>query len=897
MFSIFNNKEINAEKLESEKNLDWRINLLEYYCGLTINFQDNWNRIRENYALKNNQLNKEDYRILCDNSPLASTDKIDHFINAFNHTHNIIETLKGEELGRPFSFDIVNTSPDVSNRLERDKRRQIEIITAKIFENESNKDKEIRELYNSNRTKGLNPQKIESMKQEIEDKYDKLFKKIPDISSIIDRYKNISTLEEVALSKIMRMLITKQHIKYTKNQGFEDVLLAAEEYVVVESFDDKLPTIKLLNPLNVVYHKSSDTQFIQDGDFAAYIEYPTLQEVLHKYNNKLTKEEKETIFFTHNLRGIAGLDYTYGSEPQANWVNEERYLNGIGTARRNSSWVHMGNQFGGENQAWARLPNYMHTIGSYSNTVTTKQNDFVEVYNVYWKTQRKIGKLQHINEYGEEDITYVDELFYIPEYAEEYITKFENSNEDIIEYKWKFKELDYKLQWIWIPEVWKGIRLAYNVYVDIGPIKHAYQSLLDPYEVKLPIHGLVFNNRNAQSLSIMDRMKDWQKLYYATMTKLLKIMSQDKGVWTFINAAFVDGTELDLQQFMTVLEDTGVAYYNPFGKDSIASLNSFKIAESIDMTSTRYISQYIEWLKVIEFNIQKSAGMSDQRIAQTNPRMTATDNYRNTSSSINMSEPTFALHDLLWEKILQTYMECLISVVKNNPLVIRGLLNDEERVVFDSNQLDLDDNFVLMVGDNTKAYRTLEQFKQLSQALIQNDKADLSTLIDLVRTDNLSEFQVKLREVDENNRKRQEQMQQMQQQHEKEMTQMQIKAKEDIQIQELHNTYLRGVMDYNRSEMQSMYSNTAFDTEKDYNKDGIADYRQMEQLQQKINNETRKIDLDEKELILKESKIRNDTEKTNVNESKKIELTKQELEMKERIEKAKIKAMKSKMKK
>jgi hypothetical protein len=52
-------------------------------------------------------------------------------------------------------------------------------------------------------------------------------------------------------------------------------------------------------------------------------------------------------------------------------------------------------------------------------------------------------------------------------------------------------------------------------------------------------------------------------------------------------------------------------------------------------------------LKVIEFNIQKSAGMSDQRIAQTNPRMTATDNYRNTSSSINMSEPTFALHDLL----------------------------------------------------------------------------------------------------------------------------------------------------------------------------------------------------------------------------------------------------------
>lgn len=41
MFSIFDNREINAEKLQSEKTLDWRIQLLEYYCSLSINFQNN----------------------------------------------------------------------------------------------------------------------------------------------------------------------------------------------------------------------------------------------------------------------------------------------------------------------------------------------------------------------------------------------------------------------------------------------------------------------------------------------------------------------------------------------------------------------------------------------------------------------------------------------------------------------------------------------------------------------------------------------------------------------------------------------------------------------------------------------------------------------------------------
>lgn len=256
--------------------------------------------------------------MLCESSPLASKEKIDHFINAFNHTHNIIEALKGEELGRPFSFDVVNNSPEVSNRLERDKRKQIEIITSRIFENEAKKDKEIFDLYHSNRTKGLPKEKLESIKQEIEEKYEKLYKKIPSILSVVDRYKNISTMEEVALSKLMRMMVNKYNIKYIKNLGFEDVLIAAEEYVLVESVDGELPTIKLLNPLNVVYHKSSEIQFIQDGDFAAYIEYPTIQNVLHKYGHKLTNEEKQSIFFTHNLKGVVGLDYTYGSAPQAN---------------------------------------------------------------------------------------------------------------------------------------------------------------------------------------------------------------------------------------------------------------------------------------------------------------------------------------------------------------------------------------------------------------------------------------------------------------------------------------------------------------------------------------------------------------------------------------------------
>ena len=45
--------------------------------------------------------------------------------------------------------------------------------------------------------------------------------------------------------------------------------------------------------------------------------------------------------------------------------------------------------------------------------------------------------------------------------------------------------------------------------------------------------------------------------------------------------------------------------------------------------------------------------------------------------------------------------------------------------------------------------------------------------------------------------------------------------------------------------MKAELNSASFDEEKDYNRDGIPDYLQWEQLQQKVNNESRKIDIEE----------------------------------------------------
>jgi hypothetical protein len=489
-------------------------------------------------------------------------------------------------------------------------------------------------------------------------------------------------------------------------------------------------------------------------------------------------------------------------------------------------------------------------FGLSATPVRRNSSEYADVYTCYWKSQRRIGRYEFVNEYGELDETFVDEDFVIPKNAKKESFKASINGQSKTKFVWYDEQGDkrYSLEWIWVPEVWKGIRIGSDIYVDVGPLQHAYQSLLNPYQVKLPIYGYIYNNRNAFCVSVMDRMKPWQKLYYVLMARLLKLITQDRGVLTFLNILMID-KNLGLEKTLQLAEDQGIIAYNPLAHakgagQNVAMLNTMKVAEKIDATNSNVIQHYITLLQFIEQNIKLAAGMSDQRIAQTDARMTATDNYRDTMHSVNMTEPLHAAHDLLWQEILQGMMEMTLSVLGESTGKIRDFLDDDNKVIIDLDLVSLEDNFRLRIADNSKAFRVLEQVKSLSQALIQNDKASLATLVDLLETENLSEFKAMAMKVEEEFQARVDGREQAQRDHDKEMLEMQRKAAEDVQINELDKTYLKGYIDYLREEMRAKYQSASFDIEKDYNRDGIPDYMQLKQLEAKIATENRKLDLE-----------------------------------------------------
>jgi hypothetical protein len=377
---------------------------------------------------------------------------------------------------------------------------------------------------------------------------------------------------------------------------------------------------------------------------------------------------------------------------------------------------------------------------------------------------------------------------------------------------------------------------------------------------------------------------------------------------TFLNVHLFD-KNLGVEKTLQIAEDHGIILYNPLSNakgagGGIGLLNTMKVADKIDATNSNVVQYYIQILQFLESNIKVAAGMSDQRLAQSNPRMTATDNYRETMHSVNMTEPLHAAHDLLWQEVLQGMMEMTISVLSVNSGKLRGFLNDEEKVIIDLDLIRLEDNYILKIADNSKAFRVLEQAKSLGHALVQNNKAGLDTLIHLLETENLSEFKTIVRKVEIDFAERSQQEAQAQRDHEMEMTKMQMQAKEDEQISGLEKEYLRGMLGYMRDEMKSRYQAMSFDVQKDYNKDGVPDYMQINQLIAKVENEKKKLELDERKIEQKEkemqlknddkvAKYAIDTELKQRQMEQKERLTDKEIMARQRIEKMKADMKKS----
>jgi len=675
------------------------------YSGVT-----DYDRMLSNYRLYNNDIDKE---MVSREFDLLGVDEGDVFqdrIQPYNKTYNKIDVLLGEEKKRPFNYQAVLVNDEALDSYQTEKTKLLRDYINAEYERQ-------RLLLESMMNEDLTDEERQIIQQEIEETMASVLS--PDE---IQKQMDTTYLEarEITANKLLKYFKYKELLVDKKMDGYKHGLIAGKEFVYVGVHNQE-PYVEMLNPLNVFYHKSPDTKFVEDGLFAGSHKQMHPHEILDRWRNELKPDEIERL----EGRKEGTMADLPSKSPEYKFFSTSKYLYERGRDKFNA--------------------------GQYERA----DYELWDIIHVEWRSERKVGFLTYLDEAGMPQETVVDESF-----------KFDES----------LGHLD--IQWEWVPEIWEGTRVGDDIYVNLQRKPHQYFSMEKPYEkAKLGYHGIVYSNTNAFPISLMDRMKPFQFLYFVVMNKLQELIRDDLGKIMLLDSTMID-KKIGLEKTLYYLKALKIKIYNTMQDAEVpgATTNRSVPQNTMDMSNAAHILNYIGILDALDRQIGEVAGISREREGQTSTYDAVTNAQQNIIQSGMITEIYFAPHNQLWQNILNSLVNAaqIAYAEGTGPKV---WMEGSVRYIITSEDIDkfVNEEYGVFVTDNVRDSEIFKNMQQLTHALIQNDKANLSTIMKMMRSDSFEELE---REI-EGFEKVQEQMAQQEQEMAMQMQQQAQQAERD----------------------------------------------------------------------------------------------------------------------
>jgi hypothetical protein len=345
-----------AQKLpSSKKGKKWREQCVASVANMgestTDNGRTSWARKQINYDLVNSIMDEKDFKHVLDpygvgdkkagNQPAKMRD--------INLIVNKINLLKGEEMSRPFNWQVMATNGEALSWKEDETKKLLLKTAQDILAKESG----IPQIQQTDPNTG-EPVEPETFEQVL--KYAQ--------SSLTD-------IREQWGADILKYLEHKEKLALKFNEGWEHAMIAAEEVHYVGIVNGE-PRQRVCNPLNCDFDRNPDNPCIEDGDWFREDRWMTAGQILDEYGEYLTPDEVKRI--------------DDGDLTQA--INNNM-VPGFGYTEDQVDFFEHG-----------------------SNSTKSKSNSSqYRVTHVVWKSMKKIGFVRYDDENGEEQEGIVDESF------------------------------------------------------------------------------------------------------------------------------------------------------------------------------------------------------------------------------------------------------------------------------------------------------------------------------------------------------------------------------------------------------------------------------------------------------------------------------------------------------
>jgi hypothetical protein len=488
----------------------------------------------------------------------------------------------------------------------------------------------------------------------------------------------------------------------------------------------------------------------------------------------------------------------------------------------------------------------------------------LRVTTAYWKSQRKVGHLTKIADNGEVTTEVVTEAYSITD-KPIYDTKlFKNKTKDNLVY-------GEHIDWIWINEVWGGIKIGPNIpsfwgmnnpggftpiYIGVdknklGPLKFQFKGDESLYGCKLPVEGAVFSDRNTKSTALLDLMKPYQIAYNIVNNQIADILVDELGTVIMLDQNSLPRHSLGEDWGKGNLAKAYVAMKNfqmlPLDTSITNTENAlnFQHFQKLDLSQTERLMSRIQLANYFKQQAYEVIGVNPQRMGQQLSQQTATGVEQAVNASYAQTEVFFIQHcDYLMPRVHQMRTDLAQYYHAKKPsLRLQYMSTADENVNFQINGTDLlmrDLNIFCSTTANHRAI--LEQLKAMSL----NNNTTGASIYDLgrvVQSDSIAELNSVLKAAEDKSMQMKQQEMQQQQQMQQEQLQSQAENQKlkldhdameaeknrqrDILVAEIRAAGMGSMVDINQN-MQSDFV------------DAMRDIRQEDQYKSQMDLERQK---------------------------------------------------------
>jgi len=146
---------------------------------------------------------------------------------------------------------------------------------------------------------------------------------------------------------------------------------------------------------------------------------------------------------------------------------------------------------------------------------------------------------------------------------------------------------------------------------------------------------------NSVPISLMERMKPFQYLYFIIAHKLKRLIARDKGQIFHFDLSMVPES-IGLEKTLHYLEEMDIDFYDPLrNSETPGSYQRGKITGATSRSNMQHILNYINLMNAIDEQINDVAGITRQREGQTAPNEAVGNAQQNLMMSSTVTEAIY----------------------------------------------------------------------------------------------------------------------------------------------------------------------------------------------------------------------------------------------------------------